>query len=122
MQPLFPAQIGFIPKKEGQKSEIIIGKDVSVEYEAIGFGADARPEELNSLTINISDGSVTPSVKKLSIKIDIADVLAIIAANPSVPSNLTVSLKEASVCEVVGEETVEKRMLILASQTYLPSS
>jgi hypothetical protein len=49
------------------------------------------------------------------------DLYTIISANSNVPNPVNFTLKEVAVCETDSSgKTVEKRMIVLASDTYLP--
>lgn len=114
-----PTQIGYI--QSGVRgpiftpSEVVIGRDVTGSWEAAGFGAQGRPDALQKITINLSpqDGLDLPG----KIIIDVQDVLSIMDDNDNAPDNMYFRLTEVSICE----SGVEKRMVVLASQTYLPS-
>lgn len=117
---LYPPNIGFIPiSGQGstpQTPTITLGRDVSVTWEAIGFGAGGRPDYIKTVIINLTDNTViaTPT-KKAAISINVADVLTIIAGNTNATAAaLTFKLREVDVCD----DGTAKKMMILASATY----
>jgi len=117
---LYPPNIGFIPLSGSsstlQTPTIMLGRDVSVTWDSIGFGDGGRPDYIKTVVINLTDNSVinTP-VKKAAIAINIADVLTIIAGNTNATAAaLTFKLREVDVCD----NGTAKKMMILASSTY----
>lgn len=119
---LLPDQIGFIPSGIGstgsfQSSQLTFGLNITGGWQSIGFGPNGQPDILQNLTINISDNNANPQFTPIIISIKPADIISIILSNTNAPNDFYFSLKEVAVCE----DSVEKRMVILASQTYLPS-
>lgn len=119
---LYPPNIGFIPiSGQGgtiQTPTLTLGRDVSVTWEAVGFGGGGRPDYIKTVIINLTDNTVmTAPTKKAAISIDVADVLTIIASNANATTAaLTLKLREVDVCD----DGTAKKMMILASATYLP--
>lgn len=116
-------QIGFLPSgvNEGnfQYSKLVLGKNITGGWQSIGFGPDGQPDILQDLTINITDYQQFPRATPIVIRLRTLDLASIITNNPAVPNDLLFSLKEVAICEVDDSgEAVEKRMIILASQTY----
>lgn len=131
MNSLLPTQIGFIPGVDGsgeqvknQTSELVLGRNVTGDWEAIGFGKNGRPDYLEKVTLNIAYrmGDNT-KVLPLRITIDANVVYDIWMNNADTPSDgFNLITKEVAVCETDDEgNSTEKRMIILASETYLPT-
>ena len=135
---IFPTQLGYTPVGSSLGSQITLGRDTSfgdVTFEAIGVGAKGRPDSLEKVVINISklknaDGVNSTYDTVCDISLNIADILALAAANSNFPKDqsdntlptLSLRLTEVSTCETDDSGNgVEKRMVILASQTYLPA-
>ncbi len=131
-----PTQIGFIPYNtedpNTQRSSVIIGRDTTTDWEAIGYGSGARPDVLQYMAINLSYprdvvnpiSADNPLASNTYIQLDVTDIKAAKLANPeNFPTTLTLIMKEIAVCEIDDEtgEAVEKRMVGIFSQTYLPS-
>ncbi len=112
----FAPQIGFVPSGVAQDGRVIIGKDYSVTWEAIGFGPGGRPDGLNQLQINLTRVSgVAAPVKFASVNLDVSTLIAAQIANPNIPSTgITFSFREVAVCDA----GTNKRMLVIASSTY----
>lgn len=122
----FPTQIGTTPSGYQGGSQVIIGRDLRVSWEAVGFGAGGRPDALENFVINISQLSGVAPIQssKLNgwrgqISLNVNDLVNIMKTNPAIAaSGFNMKFREVSVCEQVGDGTQEMKMLILASQTY----
>ncbi len=126
-----PTQVGYTPLGYIDGSQVIIGRDSSVAWEAVGYGSGARPDFLQKFKINLSyQQDITqplsdsnPLETNTFISLDITDLLEAYNANPdNFPTQLNLTFKEASVCEIPEGETEarERRMIIIGSQTYDP--
>ncbi len=110
MTTIYPTQIGYQPASYQGISSVTIGRTITGTYEGIGFGADGRPDYLNFLQINLANKVGAVITQKGTITMNVADLMAI----AGLPTNLNMTLKEVTVCEL----GVSKKMVILASQTY----
>lgn len=164
ISPTVPAnltQIGYTTPYSFDLSETgrgnsftVIGRDVSVNWEAVGMGSGIRPDITNAVKINLTreDPKTSEKINICNISISATGLYEIYKNNflsPQAPAtkpgtfptkaigkknvpSLQMELKEVSVCEeeevlVNGIKTktgnvIEKRMVILASQTYLPNT
>lgn len=127
MSTLHPTQIGTIPSGFIQTipSQVVIGRDVSIEnpsYEAFGFGIGGRPDFIEKVVINLTkntsadktqNGTLT---KFATASINVEDLITIVNSNSNASSALSFTLKEVDVCD----NGVAKKMIVLASDTYLP--
>lgn len=113
---IVPSQLGYTAPSTPNRSQIYLGKDLNVNFEAVGLGADGRPDELQALKIHLSQGGVALG----AIYLDVTDIIALKQSNSNIPSELFLKLTEVSVCEsdTATGETTEKRMVILGSPTY----
>jgi hypothetical protein len=119
----FDPYVGFVPS-----GQLVIGQDPTVNWEAIGFGQNGRPNGMGTLTINICSSGNGSFTKMASLQIAAGDLLTIMAANQNAPGNngaddktFNFALTEVAVCS--GDDsgnTQEARMVIWASQMYLP--
>lgn len=129
-----PTQIGFTPPDftSSGSSQIIIGRDTTSAWEAIGYGSGARPDVLQTFIVNLSfpqninapyDPVNNPLVTTAQISLDVTDIVTAYTSNPTnFPSNLTLYLQEVAVCSGDGNgNTQEARMIIIGSQQYLPA-
>lgn len=122
MTPSFyPPQIGFLPTGTAdgvQVSSVFIGRS-SGSYEGIGYGQGGRPDYASFVQINLTNRVGAPGATQVitqygSITLNVADLITAKAANTQVPTNLNLILKEVAVCE----SGVNRRMMVIASQTY----
>ncbi len=111
---LHPTNISFLPTGANgvvQVSSVILGRDITGAGGDIGFGAGGRADYAQLVQINLTHraggGTLT---KECSINFNANDVAAI----AGLPTNLNLTLKEVTVCEL----GVTKKMVILGSQTY----
>ncbi len=125
---LLPTQIGSIASGLNssdvfQPSKVVIGNNITGGFQAVGFGTNGSPSILQDLVINITTNQQYPTTSPIIIRIN-ADDLSSITSNPNAPLDFVIKIKEVSICEVddITNESVEKRMVVLASQTYLPPS
>jgi len=126
-----PTQIGYTPLGyTGLGSQVVIGRNTRSEWEAIGYGSGARPDILQQFVINLSYqgdffnpvSADNPLATDTNITLNVADIVTAFSGNlANFPSTLSLKLTEVSVCEMVSGESREKRMIIIGSQTYLPS-
>lgn len=111
---LHPSQVSYTPTGSAYQSTVVIGRQIGATWEAIGFGAQGRPDYLERLVINLTTPSGGLS-QKGSITMDVGSIINVIAANPFAPaSGFQISLREVLVCDA----GTTKKMMILASQTY----
>lgn len=135
VNPSLPNQIGYTPFQQdagssassfvGSGSSVIFGRNVTGGWEGVGFGSGGRPNPLQKIVINLSDvrPGISPSVPGL-IRIDVNDLVSIIQSGGSVvPTQFDMKFREVAVCEMDDNgDTTEKRMVVLASQTYAAPS
>ena len=114
---IVPTQIGQTSPDSPLRSQVYIGRNVSVSFEAIGIGDGGRPDELQALKIYISkDG-----VKYGAIHFDVEDIADLFTDIPDLLSEeLFLKPVKVSVCEVneTTGEGEEKQMVVLGSKTY----
>lgn len=110
-------QIGFTPPSSPQGSQVVIGKDITASWEAVGFGADGRPDVLGKVFIYLTSSGGTPAQVGV-ISLDVAQLVSIIQANPNAPTTFQFQMREFDVCD----NGVAKKTMIIASQNYLPAS
>ncbi len=120
---ILPNQIGFVPSGSAngsfQYSKLILGRNITGGWQSIGFGPDGQPDILQDLTINISDYETNPGFSPIVIRMRTLDLVDIFNANPNAPDDFLISFKEVAICESDNDGNVsEKRMIVLASQTY----
>ena len=115
---MLPTQLGYTPPESTNGSQLVLGKDITiVDFEAVGLGKGGRPDILNTLIINITNNGQ----KIVSISINGSDMAVLIAQNENIPKNMTMRIKEAAICEQDDQgNTTEKRIWILASDSYAP--
>lgn len=113
-----PTQIGHTQKNGTYTSQVVIGKKVSVSFEAAGIGADSRPDELEELKIHITDTNTNTNV--LSLHISITDILELKQANSNIPTEIFMKLREYAICQINDStgEAEEKNVVFLASEPY----
>lgn len=115
-----PTQIGSIPSGTNRDSRLIIGRNPNISWEAPGFGPGGRPDSLQQFQIFLTANSgdqmgyqTTPLAA--TVLIDARQMFNVISTNPYAPqTGFFFAMREVSVCEA----GVEKKMMILASQTY----
>lgn len=123
----YPPQIGFIPSGNNQDSRVIIGRNPNVGWDAIGFGQYGRPDTLQQFELFITASSgdqlgyqTTPLAA--TVLIDARSMFSVISTNPLAPqTGFFFSMREVSVCELDNSTppvSTERKMMILASQTY----
>lgn len=118
---LHPTQIGYTPIGSAYQSTVTIGGNASPgTWEAIGFGQNGRPDYMERLVINlVSPSGVAPNqiTRKGTCVLDVTQLIAIINGNSNAPSTgFAFALREVDVCE----NGTAKKMVVFASQTYLP--
>jgi len=114
MSSFFDPYIGYVPS-----GQLLIGQDPTVNWEAIGFGANGRPNPMGTMTINICSSGNGGVTKLGAIQLAAGDILSIIAANSNAPKTFNFSLQEVAICSGDNNgNTQEARMVILASQIY----
>lgn len=115
----FPPQVGFIPTGTTTgvlNSTVYLGRNVDVTWEAIGFGAQGRPDYLQTLYMNLTKVQGTTKTRLATLKFDVADIQTIINADSAATAAaLTFKLRQVSVCD----NGTNKKMIILASDTYV---
>lgn len=125
MNSLLPTQIGYTPLSSGTPpypSQVVIGRDITASFEAVGFGDGGRPDPMSLLKINLTNQAVDPAVKVGSISMSATGLAAIISANFALlgqPLNFT--FQEVALCVDVNGTATEKRAVVLMSQSYLPA-
>lgn len=109
-----PVQIGFTPSGHALGSQVVVGRDISSNFEGAGFGMQGRPDFLEKFTINLTKNTNGALSKIGTATFNVQDIETIRASNSNVSTNLTFSFKEVAVCD----NGIERRMIILASQVY----
>lgn len=111
-----PTQIGYTPSGQAQQSILVLGKNVSASWQSIGFGPNGQPDIVEKIYINLTK-TADPTTTIGTITLNVADLQSIIAGNSHATSAaLTFGLREVDVCD----NGTAKKMIILASATYLP--
>ena len=116
----YPTQIGTIVSGSNRDGRLIFGRDPNATWEAAAFGPGGRPGGLQQFQINLMSNScaqlaysTTPLVA--TILMDASSMYNVLMTNPYAPqTGFYFSMRELSVCE----DGVEKKMMMLASQTY----
>lgn len=126
MNSVLPTQIGYVPASADgtQQSQLVFGKNSTGSWEAVGLGAQGRPDLLQAIQVFITANpqSQNPSVP-VTINIDATSALAIIAANPNAPTVFGFTMQEVATCETdANGNTSEKRRMALISQAYPKAS
>lgn len=122
MSQTLPPQIGYNPSGSQFGSRVVIGGNPTGAWEAVGLGPNGRPGFISGLQINVTN--LQPSVPTTVpgvINISAGDLMALIAMNATsghVPTQLNFKLTEVSICEDIDGSSEERRMVVLASQTY----
>jgi len=122
----FPRQVGFIPSGSNQDSSVIIGRNPTpaVTWEAIGFGSDGRPDTLQDFKIYLTARTAPQLAAQAgplsaTITINAGSMYDVLKLNPYAPkTGFYFSMREVSVCELIGSVSTERKMMVLASQTY----
>lgn len=119
MNQTLSTQIGYTPSGSALGSTVVIGRDITSAWEAIGFGSQGRPDVLEKLNINLTSLSGTITRKGV-VSIDVASLVAVINANPNAPATgFQFGFREVAVCELdANGDSVEKLMMVISSQTY----
>ena len=119
-----PPQIGFVPSGTNQTSHVVIGRDITGSWEAVGFGPDGRPDIAQQIRFNLVNRvSDTEFTQPIQIVLDTFDLVVLLNSNPNAPEVFYISAREVAICS--GDDngnTTEARMVVLASQPYLPAS
>jgi len=114
---ILPTQLGYTAPGSTLRSQIYLGKNVNADFEAVGVGADGRPDALQALKIHLTkeDGTAIGA-----IYLDVTDIITLKEANSNIPTELFLKLVEVSVCEIndTTQESEEKKMVVLGSPTY----
>ncbi len=115
-----PTQFGYLPTGVGPtagNSTLYFGRDVTSTYDAIGLGGDGRPDYVSiiqiPLTYHLSGSNVAPT-KQGMITLDVSAIVSGRAANPNVPTNLNLILREVDVCD----NGVAKKAMVIMSDPY----
>jgi hypothetical protein len=121
MPSFYPPQVGFLPtgvNGTAQTSTLYFGRDIDASYDAIGFGQGGRPDYLSIIQIPLvsraMDGTLT---KQGTLTLDVGALVSGRMANPNMPTDLNLILKEVAVCDA-GQN---RRAVVLMSETYDPT-
>lgn len=109
----YPTQQGYLPtgvNGTALVSTYFLGRNTSGTYEGIGIGQGGRPDPLQVLNINLTSPNGGTPFQKGTITINVEDLMNIVGG----PSRYNMTLKEVHVCE----NGTNKKMIVLASQTY----
>ncbi len=117
MNTFHPTQIGYTSTGFAGGSQFYIGRDLTSDWEAAGFGLRGRPDYVERVYINLTEVSgLAEPQRRGHMSIDVNSLSQVLAINPNAPSTgFHFGLREVSICE----DGVEKNMMVLASQTYL---
>jgi hypothetical protein len=112
---IIPTQLGYTAPKSSLRSQVFIGKNTSVDFEAVGLGEGGRPDELQALKIYLNSLN---SEKKCVLHFDISDVETLLESQNF--NEFFLKIREVSVCQINDDtdESEEKKMLILGSEPY----
>jgi len=116
----YPTQVGFTPSGSFQGSQVIIGRNIDVQWEAIGFGAGGRPDPVNNMVINLTFTANNGTALRVGeVRLNAEELFDIAIENNLQDDTIELTFREISVCETDDEGNAsEKKMIILASQTY----
>jgi len=123
---IIPTQLGYSAPSSSLGSQIFLGKDISIDFEAIGAGAEGRPDILESFKMNITlvsgaaSNFTNTNIKIASFNITANDVRGLYTGNANFPANAEFRLRQFSVCEFndVTQESEERNVALWACQTY----
>jgi len=120
----YPTQIGFTPSGSANGSQIIIGRNIDVSWEAVGFGAEGRPDITQNMVINLTFEAIDGTTLRVGeVKLNAKELFDIAVENNLQDEVIEISFKEISICETDDEgNSTEKKMMILASKPYSPPS
>ncbi len=117
MNSLIPTQIGFVPSGVNVGSQFIVGKDIASSWEGAGLGPNGRPDIAQSITFFMTNVVAGVQTKVGSVSIDASGMAAVMTSNANAPKSFHFQMREFAVCE----SGAEKRVLVMASETYLPA-
>lgn len=112
--------IGYTPTGIGSpyQSQVIVGKDLSLSFEAIGFGPNSRPDLVEGVRLNLTlisgnqqDGGPQ---KMASLSFSANDISAIIDSASTLVGPVPFQLVEVIVCN----NGQSGRMMVLGSPVY----
>ena len=126
MRTLYPTQIGTIESGSYQTepSQLFFGRNVSTPNTSakdVGFGAAGRPDFIEKMNIFLTKNPATNKLENGELEpignfiLSSTGLAAIKTLRPRAPNVFVFELKEVDVCE----NGTPKKMMILASQTYL---
>ncbi len=121
---VFPTNIGSIRSGANQDGTFVIGRNPNIPWEAAGLGVYGRPDGVQQVQMFLTSNSgaqlafsTTPLVA--SVVIDATSMYNVLMTNPLAPqTGFFFAMREVSVCEVVGSSSIERKMMVLSSQTY----
>lgn len=119
----YPTQLGYLPtgvNGVANTSTLFLGRDLTsaTAYDGPGFGAGGRPDYVQKVIINLTERATNGTLtQRGTITINVDDIVSAVSSNSNVPANLNLTLREVAVCD----NGTNKRMMILASQTYAAS-
>lgn len=125
MPTILPTQLGTTIYSDGSanipasQSQIFIGKDITAQWEAVGFGSQGRPDAVENVILNltlITNSAGGPS-KKATISLKASDINSILKGNTNIPNPVTLSLMEVDVCN----NGTAAKMLVISSVPYAPA-
>ena len=127
MSTILPKQIGFTVAGNtngiggtASQSQVIIGKDITLSWDCVGFGGQGRPDPVENVILNLTIITNAPNgPQKLGqISFNASDIAAIISNNTNAPTPILMKLTEVDVCS----NGTPMKMIVLASTPYAPSA
>lgn len=109
-----PTQIGSTSLSYPSGSQVVIGRNIDVTFDAAGFGTGGRPDVVQNVILNLTETVDTFQVRLGTVSFNIADFLTILNTNPNTPDQFDMRLRQVLVCD----NGVTKNAIILMSQTY----
>lgn len=112
--PFFPTQAGYIPTGSANTSTYVVGRDISSNFEAVGFGDGGRPDYVQKVEFNLTYKDGNSLTKRGTISLNVGDLYAAKLSNPNVPTDIALYLQEVDVCD----NGIAKKIMIIASDPY----
>jgi hypothetical protein len=100
----------------GPQSQVIVGRDLSASWEAVGFGPFGRPDFTENVKFNLTliSGEGGNPAKAATISFAAADIMTIIDNSQTLFAPISLTLTEVIICN----NGQSGRMMVLASQPY----
>ena len=114
---ILPTQVGYTMSGQNgtSQSQVMIGKDLALSWDAIGFGPNGRPDLVENVKFNLTliSGSIPPQ-KAATISFASADIFTIVSNAQTLTLPLALTLVEVIICN----NGQSGRMMVLGSQPY----